>query len=414
MLEQRHCLQICVILVFALLASVNCGQIQSTCCSAEKGILMDGLDYCEHPTNGTRTPLDLKCNVTDHLNLEYFNISLAEDGSLEINGDVNTRIPVGEFCIADRTVNETEPVLVLCNIDEDPVEENNVIQYCMVISVVFLLLTAIIYCLLPELRDLQGKSIINFCISLSLALSLFAVIRLVPAADLVSCSVQSFSVYFFFIASFFWTNAISIQIFLSIRRPVVHDYGWKIFSFYALYAWGCAALLTMCMAIVNFHPGNHQKPGIGIYTCWFKDKYQQWYYMYSVMAIIILLNTAIFIYTSVHLWRQSFSSTHIKAMRYKTGMTLKLCIIMGLPWIFEMISSLLKPHIIWTILDVFNVLQGPLLFLILVVFRRRAIKALYKKGYLDCMSGMVEKHLAVADDDEDIVEHTTALGLEDK
>ncbi|XP_038206742.1 G-protein coupled receptor Mth2-like [Zerene cesonia] len=414
MFEQSYCYKFYITLAFCL-ASVNCYSTESTCCTEEKGILMDGLDYCEHPTDGTYTPLDLDCNTTEHYFLSYLNISLAEDGSLEMTNDANIRISAGRFCIADRTVNDSEAMLVLCNDNVEEANGNNAyISYCMLVSVVFLFLTAIVYCILPELRDMQGKSIINFCISLSFALCLFSVSNLVIAENMMSCTIQTFFIYFFFMASFFWTNAISIQIFQAVRRPVLLDYGWKKFFFYALYAWGCPVLLTMCMAIVNFHPGNHHKPGIGIYTCWFRDKYQQWYYMYSVMLIILLVNFALFIYTCICLWRQSFSSTNIKAMKYKTAMMLKLCIVMGLPWIFEMISTLTHPHIIWTILDIFNVLQGPLLFLILVVFRRRTIKALYKKGYLDCISGMVEKHLAVAEDDEDVVEHTTGIALEVK
>lgn len=63
------------------------------------------------------------------------------------------------------------------------------------------------------------------------------------------------------------------------------------------------------------------------------------------------------------------------------------------------------------IIDVLNGLQGPFIFLSVVVFRRRVVKALYKRGYLDCISGVVERHLAVADDEEDVVEHTTQVPL---
>lgn len=38
---------------------------------------------------------------------------------------------------------------------------------------------------------------------------------------------------------------------------------------YALYAWGCPTILTIILAIVNFTPGKHRKPGIGLNTCWF-------------------------------------------------------------------------------------------------------------------------------------------------
>lgn len=66
------------------------------------------------------------------------------------------------------------------------------------------------------------------------------------------------------------------------------------------------------------------------------------------------------------------------------------------------------------ILDFFNLLQGLLLFLVLVVFRKRVIKELYNKGWLECVAGCVERHLAVGDDEEDVVEHTIGVALEEK
>lgn len=30
---------------------------------------------------------------------------------------------------------------------------------------------------------------------------------------------------------------------------------------------------------------------------------------------------------------------------------------------------------------------------------------MYEKGWLDCISGLVERHLAVGDDEEDVVQH---------
>lgn len=57
-------------------------------------------------------------------------------------------------------------------------------------------------------------------------------------------------------------------------------------------------------------------------------------------------------------------------------------------------------------MDIINTLQGPIIFLLLVVLRKRVIKAMAEQGWLDCISGFVERHLAVGDDEEDVVQHT--------
>lgn len=53
-----------------------------------------------------------------------------------------------------------------------------------------------------------------------------------------------------------------------------------------------------------------------------------------------------------------------------------------------------------------NTLQGPLIFLVLVVFRKRVIKAMLRHGWLDCVLSPVEKYLAQGSDGEDDVIHT--------
>lgn len=58
-------------------------------------------------------------------------------------------------------------------------------------------------------------------------------------------------------------------------------------------------------------------------------------------------------------------------------------------------------------MDIFNALQGVLIFLLLVVCRKRVLKAMHRHGWLDCISGPIEKFLATADDEEEnVVQHT--------
>ncbi|XP_050353862.1 G-protein coupled receptor Mth2-like [Nymphalis io] len=394
-------------LLFAIFTLIAGDPEGSFCCKPEQGILVADDTSCLDIERNKTTPIKLKCENIVSISISALNFSVTNDGLLIILVEgTEPQVDKDSFCVANETTNSSERHLVVCADEDEVIMDDKVLGYCMVVSVIFMILTACVYCMLPEMRDIQGKSIINFCISSAVGFGVLSFMKLFEYSDMNLCAARGFLVYFFLIASFFWTNAISIQILLNIRRPTTSDYGWKPFIWYALYAWGIPVILTVCMAIVNFHPGQHPKPGIGLNTCWFYTKKQQWQYMYSVMSILILTNIIIFLYISIHLCCHSFASSHIKALKYKFVMTVRLFIVMGLPWIFEMISSLLKPHIIWVVTDIFNTLQGPLIFLILVVFRRKVIKAMHKRGWLDCMSNMVERHLAVGNDEEDIVHHT--------
>ncbi|XP_045533188.1 probable G-protein coupled receptor Mth-like 4 [Pieris brassicae] len=401
---------LCVLAYFNLVVS---DPLNTYCCLEEDGILSENEALCVNPVNEVKKAIRFNCKNTVRLFQKKFNFTVNDNESATIYmGDKPFLQGAGSFCAANETTNNTLKLLLLCTIEEK--ETNLVLSYCMIVSAIFLALTAILYCALPILRDLQGKSIICFCVSLALGLIILAIMNLVKYSDMNLCAARGFLTYYFMVSSFFWMNSISIQILFRIKRPSVPDYGWRTFSWYALYAFGTPALITIAMSIVNFHPGKHQKPGIGLNTCWFYDKRQQWYYMYSVLSILMAINIAIFCYLSVYLWRQTFLSTHVKELRYKFGMTLKMFIIMGLPWIFEMISTFFEAHIIWTVLDIFNLMQGPFMFIVLVVLRKRVLKALYKSGCLDCVSGLVERYLAIAEDDEEIVQHTIDVPLDDK
>ncbi|CAK1583627.1 unnamed protein product [Parnassius mnemosyne] len=416
----------CVILLVIILSAACAMSQDALCCSSGQYILKgeNSSKVCWDPISNTNNSIKIACKKYVMLTEEIYRFTVNDAGYLVLAMPNNqAEMEPETFCVGNRTLrmdvnssaNATRAA-VICVDESEPIVDNAIMAYCMIVSVVFLTLTALIYLMLPEVRDLHGKSVINFCVSLALGLACLAIMNLVSSySDMNLCAVRGFLTYFFLIASFFWTNAISIQILRSMRRPFMVDYGWKEFAWYVLYAWGTSALITVAMAVVNFYPGDHQKPGIGLNHCWFFEKRQQWYYMYSIMTILITANICIFVYTSILLWRHSFTSSHIKALKYKFVMTIRLFIIMGLPWIFEMISSVMNASIIWVIMDFVNILQGPLIFLVLVIFRRRVIKAMLRKGMLDCMSDRVEKYLAVANDDEDnAIQHTMDVPLDDR
>ncbi|CAH0678836.1 unnamed protein product [Chilo suppressalis] len=405
--------------VLSLFVGVTVAVTPNYCCDLGQ-VVLKKKSVCWDPNKNITTDIrTLDCKKIVRL-LRY---QINSDGTLFLHLDNrNVSIEIESFCLANSTTvkdvelkNLTE-IAVVCGEDSDNVN-NQVAGYCMTVSVLFLFATAVIYAALPELRDLLGKSIVCLCTSMGLGMMLIVIMKLIPysvyAMDL--CAVRGFLAYYFFMASFFWSNAISIQILMSIRRPSTINYKWSGFLWFALYAFGCPAVLTMIMAIINFVPGDHPRPGIGLMHCWFYDVENQWYYMYSVMSILIIANICIFGYTSYCLWRSTFATTHLKALKYKFMMTLRLFVLMGITWIFEMISSLTAESYFWFVIDTYNTMQGIMIFLMLVPFRRRTVKAMYKQGWLDCCSDAIEKHLAVVEDDEqDAIEHNTGVPMEDR
>ncbi|XP_063387116.1 G-protein coupled receptor Mth2-like [Cydia fagiglandana] len=418
--------KVCYILLTVASATLGMNKSSSYCCSGDEEIWVDddGLNQCLDTKTNATTKITLACfdNMTAILtNNSHFPVKLGDGGRLIIMEDELaelTSVEKGDFCLGQQSENGTlipSVVLICLDAEEEEVISQDLLGYFMAVSSVFLVLTALVYLALPELRDLQGKSIVSLCISLAIANILMCILKVMAYENMTWCAIRGFLAYYFIISSFFWMNAIAVQILHNIKRSTICSYGWKEFLWYALYGWGVPALFTIILLIVNYTPGRHEKPGIGHTHCWFHDLRRIWIYMYSVMTILIAANVAIFVYASIFLWKHTFSSTHLKALRYKFTMMLRLFVIMGLPWIFEMVTSLTPVHIIGVILDIINCLQGLIIFVILVVFRRRVIKALHKRRALCCLNDWAEKYLALADDEEnDMVTHTMVVPMEEK
>lgn len=59
-------------------------------------------------------------------------------------------------------------------------------------------------------------------------------------------------------------------------------------------------------------------------------------------------------------------------------MNVKLFVVMGVSWIIEIITTLTELNGFWRILDIFNILQGVLVFFIFV-FKRKVLYAFQQK-----------------------------------
>ncbi|XP_013183973.2 G-protein coupled receptor Mth2 [Amyelois transitella] len=410
------------ILVLMSTLSAVVSVYKNQCCDSDR-VMLRRQTVCWEPVTNTTANISLTCPERYKQHIDY---TIDEEGNLIfyyfvelLNENRSVKLELGRYCIGEHTtlndvkLEKKQKAVVFCSDDgSDSPVSTDVKIYCMMVSAVFLGATALVYSLLPEIRDLLGKSIINYCVSATFAFVLFIIMEM-EYTDMTLCAIRGFLAYFFIIGSFFWTNAISIQILKNMKRPYLYDSGWWEFLRYALYAWGCATALTICVVVVNYHPGNHKRPGIGLMHCWFIDN-QHWYYLFSVMTIIIVANIGIFSWCLYHLWAQQFHSSHIKAVRYKCMLSLRLFMLMGIPWIFEMISTVTKSGLVTAILDIFTTLQGLLTFVVLVLLRKRALKAVLRHGWLCCLSKSVEKHLALVEDVEDIAEHTVDYRLDDQ
>lgn len=85
----------------------------------------------------------------------------------------------------------------------------------MVLSVAFLIVTTLIYSLIPKLRDLQGKCII--CYSATLAIAYFFMALVQDVYTYIEgwfCYFSAYVIYYSLLATFLWLSVLNFDLWL--------------------------------------------------------------------------------------------------------------------------------------------------------------------------------------------------------
>ncbi|XP_012215330.1 G-protein coupled receptor Mth2 isoform X2 [Linepithema humile] len=286
-----------------------------------------------------------------------------------------------------------------------------------VTSCAFLLMTLLVYACLPSLQNLHGKTLMCHVGSLFLAFTCLVIIPwIMPDVDeeeqnaTITCRSLAYTMLFCFLSSFSWLNVMCFDIwwtFGGLRGSTItkaHGHR-KRFLLYCLYAFGFS-LLVSSLAIVadstDILP-YYLQPDIGYTSCWFTQQpssYGEMTFFIGPVTIQLISNMAFFILTSVHcnkvkaeIKRVTTDPMDPRSKRFHSDrsrfvMNIKLFTVMGISWIFEVVSFFLKKYVnywhdaFFYASDVFNCLQGVLIF-ILFVLKLRVYNALRRRLGLD-------------------------------
>ncbi|XP_034951629.1 probable G-protein coupled receptor Mth-like 11 [Chelonus insularis] len=274
-------------------------------------------------------------------------------------------------------------------------------------SCMFLLLTFLVYLCLPLLQNLHGKTLMCHVASLFVAYACLATIALTPPPDAYNedkqprtlCKFLGYTTLLAFLASFSWLNIMCFDIWWTFGGygGAAHIGGKKNaqkkrFIIYSLYAWGFSLFITS-LAITADHTDTvkqHLRPNIAVDSCWFAQTWNnqgEMVYFIGPVSIQLATNVVFFILTLRHCSRVKadiskvmISTTEYKKRRFQADrskliLNIKLFIVMGISWIFEIISYFMNHYAVdlrWRtqffyISDSFNCLQGLLIFILFVL-----------------------------------------------
>ncbi|EDV45194.2 probable G-protein coupled receptor Mth-like 3 [Drosophila erecta] len=262
----------------------------------------------------------------------------------------------------------------------------------IVLSLVCIVLTISVYLYVEQLRNLHGMCFICYLASLFLGY-LFLILNVWKYSS-GFCVAAGFLGYFFVMAAFFWLSVISTNFFITLNGTS----NWSnrflpenpSFLTYNLYAWSMTLLLTAITYIADQVVKNEQlKPRVGFgRNCWiYTGDMRVMIYFYGPMLLILVFNIVMFLLIAIPILRtkkkvkafnqQLETKQKLNSNTQAYGTCLRLFIIMGLSWSFEIISYMVNKNEAWAkvlmVADYFNWSQGTIIF-VLFILKPRTLK----------------------------------------
>ncbi|KAK3912551.1 putative G-protein coupled receptor Mth-like 3 [Frankliniella fusca] len=356
--------------------------------------------------DGSSTILECKFKFLLDAYEEDERYEIRSDGVLVLGDSL---VPSGYFCQARRRGSggpgpgdqgEVRDVALVCfdesfdsNDNETPRPQLwfDVASALSWLSVVCLAITLAAHLWLSELRDLQGRCHMGAVASLGLGLLVLAVLQSRSELEGVPCTVMAFLAYYWLISAFFWLNVTAFNVWRSVVLESVRFRERTLFVWYCSVSQGAPlALLLLLLAVDLLPEGNDTfvRPRFGTNRCWFQDDRATWAWFYWPLAVLLGLNAVYFVWTTARLWRQYGTGQYgdhpgrRKLLQRRFMLSLKLFLIMGISWIFELISSAadVPGNAAWYLTDAFNAMQGVVILVVLVLTRRRVWRALHRRS----------------------------------
>ncbi|XP_072028302.1 uncharacterized protein [Amphiura filiformis] len=312
---------------------------------------------------------------------DEYEISIAGNATIFIHKESGTIIPSEKFKLGENGT------LTVCYSHFHPPASmvQQALSYvsfaCFILSLVATFLTFASYCLFKKLRTITGSVIMNFLIAFFVAQLMFLISpRLINPPNL--CIASAAVSQFFWLAAFFWMNAVSLVTTSTMSRSTLvrnKSLEMGVLARYMVYAWGGPLIIVGVCVALHFCDCTDIAPIYGrknAAICWLigHDGFAVLWGFSAPVAALLLFNVALFLYAVITFRRKMASGkttkTSSKRIKMEISTYVKLTILMGLPWLLGFVQTIVSNIILNYIYTILNSLQGVLIFWALVLTGR--------------------------------------------
>lgn len=332
--------------------------------------------------------------------LRHYLYNVPPDDDEEMTGyDMNKEImyhdyPSGKYCMEKRIEESLVSEYALVCVPEHhtdwtstPFLMRNIISpITHGIGMACFLTIAIIYFIVPTLRDLVGNIVTTICICLIVNQAADTIRLLTVFTNHVSIIAAETLCYIALLGSFFWLNSLGYYIWKTFksRNVFLRITDGKKYCYYSAYAWSCTIILGTLALFAHYTMDYQSKT---------KPKIENEQETIGSLGIIIffvpvsftvLVNIFFFVTTLKILNRMNtYGRIHHK-LKHSFRMFLLLFLVMTLTWLFFLLSFTRFEGLVYCYI-VINALQAPL-FLYICVANQAHVSYLVKKTccYTNC------------------------------
>ncbi|XP_077990623.1 uncharacterized protein LOC144444946 [Glandiceps talaboti] len=176
------------------------------------------------------------------------------------------------------------------------------------LSLVFLLISFITYCLFRNMRNLPGKTIMNLIVALFVG-QVFLLFGSDQTQLRGLCAFVAMVLHYSWLVAFCWMNVMAFDICRTFKKHMrlrSDDDKRELFHRYMMYAWGAPGVIVLICIILDFC--NCSKCNVGYGTgnvCWIDEPNAMIIAFMTPVGAIILANLCFFLRTVVAIWSTS-------------------------------------------------------------------------------------------------------------
>jgi len=243
---------------------------------------------------------------------------------------------------------------------------------CLGLSIMCLTFHLVISCIAPQLQTLSGKNLFSLSLALIGAYTTFLANMFIREISAFSCTVLAVTMYYFFLAAFFWMLNIAFEVARTLKQAtkdlrLTTGPKWGKYAIYSFVGWIFPAFVVTTAVIIDqveFKEIPEMfKPGFGgssIGLCWFSSRKALLNYFVIPFFVIMFINIFFFVSSSFLVWDSTKTSVKITTSGPKISffLHLRLSVLMGLSWAAGLVAGWLDMEPVWYVFLVLNTLQG--------------------------------------------------------